>query len=270
VKKITVLTLAYLCLAAAAAWSQDAMDFYNRGLQSSLANKRIEYFSKAIQLNPNLAEAYEKRAIHYYYQRKFDNAINDYTKVIEFKPRWVAAYRMRGLAYLKKEQGGWIKGEIDSLRSYFSKQELPNSRESLEKAIQDFSHAIELDPKLANAYSHRAEAYRLRGMIDEALRDCTKAIQLRGDRQSTSNAYATKAMIHRKLGQNELAEADFRKSDELNPRFYVFGFFMPRYFGNTASLESVSRAGLLSIIILAVIVVCGLTLRAPKKETKLD
>ena len=43
------------------AWGQDAIYFYNRGLESSMANKRIEYFTKAIQLNPNLAEAYEKR-----------------------------------------------------------------------------------------------------------------------------------------------------------------------------------------------------------------
>ena len=64
-EKIIVATLVCLFLAATSAWSQDDIELYNRGLKSSLAYKKIDYFTKAIQLNPNLAEAYEKRAIHY-------------------------------------------------------------------------------------------------------------------------------------------------------------------------------------------------------------
>ncbi|MES0446194.1 MAG: tetratricopeptide repeat protein [Desulfobacterales bacterium] len=43
--------------------------------------------------------------------------------------------------------------------------------EPLERAIDDFSRAIELDPQLASAYSNLAEAYRIKWMIEEALRD---------------------------------------------------------------------------------------------------
>jgi tetratricopeptide (TPR) repeat protein len=100
VKTIIVATLAYLCLAFTAAWGQSAIEFYNHGLESSLADKKIEYFTKAIQLNPNLAEAYDKRAIHYYFQWKLDKAIQDYTRVIELKPKGVNAYLMRGLAFI--------------------------------------------------------------------------------------------------------------------------------------------------------------------------
>ncbi len=265
-KRIVVATLAYLALTATTGWSQDARDFYNRGLESSLADKRIEYFSKAIQLDPNLAAAYEKRALHYYYQRKYDKAINDYSKFIEFKPLDAAAYRMRGLTYLKKEKGGWIKAEIDSLRSYFSKQGLPRSGALLENAIEDFSEAIELDPKLASAYSYRAEAYRLMGITKEALRDSAVAIKLGGDSLSIASAHATRAKIYWQLGQHELSEAEFNRAMELNPRFYVFGFFVLRYFDNMPSLESVHWVGLLGIITVAFVLIFQLTLRAPKKE----
>ena len=61
-KQLIAATLVCLCLGAAAAWGQNAIEFYNLGLKSSLAYKKIEYFTKATQLNPNLAEAYEKRA----------------------------------------------------------------------------------------------------------------------------------------------------------------------------------------------------------------
>ena len=266
--KILFAALAYLSLTATASWSQDAMDFYNRGLDSSRANKRIEYFSKAIELNPNLAAAYEKRALHYYYQRKYDKAINDYSKFIELKPLEAAAYLMRGLTYLKKERGGWIKAEIDSLRSYFSTQGLPRSGVLLVSAIEDFSQAIELDPKLASAYSYRAEAYRFMGMTKEALHDSMVAINLGGDSLSIASAHATRAKIYGQRGQHELAEAEFRKSMELNPRFYVFGFFLLRYFDDIPSLESVHWFGLVGIIVVAFVFIFQVTLRRPKKGVR--
>ena len=108
-KKIIIAIIAYLCLAATAAWSQDDIEFYNRGLKSSLAYKKIDCFTKAIQLNPNMAEAYEKRAMHYYFQRRFNRAIQDYTKVIELKPHRVDAYLMLGRAYLRKKKARELK-----------------------------------------------------------------------------------------------------------------------------------------------------------------
>jgi tetratricopeptide (TPR) repeat protein len=264
-KKILFVALAYLSLTVTAGWSQDAMDYYNRGLESSLAYKRIEYFSKAIELNPNLASAYEKRALHYYYQRKYDKAINDYSKLIEFNPLEPAVYMMRGLTYLKKERGGWITAELDSLRSHFSKQGLPRSGELLYRAIEDLSQAIELDSKLASAYSYRAEAYRFMGMTKEALRDSRVAIDLGGDSLSIASAHATRAKIYGYRGQHELAQAEFRKAMELNPRFYVFGFFLLRYFDDIPSLEAVHWLGLVGIIVVAFVLIFQVTLRRPKR-----
>ena len=85
VKKTIVFSVIYLCLAATAATGQDAMEFYNRGVKSSLSYKKIEFFTKALQIDPNLAEAYTERAIHYYFQEHFDRAIEDYSRVREIK-----------------------------------------------------------------------------------------------------------------------------------------------------------------------------------------
>jgi tetratricopeptide (TPR) repeat protein len=120
-KKILFAILTYMMVTTSAAWAQDAMHFYKLGIDSSLANRKIHYFTKALELNPNLVEAYEKRAIHYYFQQRFDNAIHDYTKVIELKPEGPEAYLMLGSTHLKKEE--------------------------LEPAIKNLTRAIELDPK---------------------------------------------------------------------------------------------------------------------------
>jgi tetratricopeptide (TPR) repeat protein len=203
-------------------------------LESSLANRRVGYFTKAVELNPNLVEAYEKRAIHYYFQRRYDKAIQDYTKVIELKPDGSEAYRMRGSAHLKKEE--------------------------LQLAIDNLNRAIELDPRAASAYGFRAEAYRLSGMATEAVRDSTEAIGLRGDERTTATAYRTRAKALLELGREEESDADFNKSVELDPRYVLI-----RYLASTSSLKGVRRMGLIGIIAICFVGIFQLTMRAPQK-----
>jgi tetratricopeptide (TPR) repeat protein len=237
-KRMLFALIAYMMVTTSAAWAQDAMYFYKRGVESSLANRKINYFTKAVELNSNLVEAYEKRAIHYYFQRRYDKAIKDYTKVIELKPDGAEAYRMRGSAYLKKG--------------------VP------EPAIEDLSRAIKLSPKMAIAYGDRAEAYRLAGMAVEAVHDSTMAIDLRGDDRTTAKAYATRAKAHLQLGHEEQSNSDFDKSVQLDPRYVLI-----RYLAGSTNLEGVRRMGLMGIIAICFVGIFQLSLRAPKKRSKL-
>jgi tetratricopeptide (TPR) repeat protein len=272
IKKIISVILAYVCLAIAPALGQDAMDFYNRGLKSSLTYKKIEYFTKALQMNPNLVKVYEKRAIQYYFRRWFDNAIQDYTKVVELNPHNADAYFMLGRSYLWKGKGLGIKGEFSNMMSNIGKQKIPEYRKLLDRAIESFSRAIELDPQLTSAYSYRAVAYRIKGMTREALSDSNIAIGLQGDNRSIAKAYATRARVYQQMGFHELSKADFRKSIELDP--YAADFpplhvpLIDPGFGNTSSPKPVGRMGLLGIIILIFVVIFKMTLPAPKKRDK--
>jgi len=236
--KIKVLGI-FVCfwLSAAVAWGNSALDYYNLGLKSSITSRRIDYFNKALQLNPNLAEAYEKRAIHYYFQRRYERAIEDYTRVIALWPNRLDAYRIRGMSFLRN-------GEFD-------------------EAINDFDRALELDPKLVSAYSYRAEAYRLKGMTENAIRDASTAIGLRGDLRVIANAYSTRAKTYQELGRDDLAEADFKKSYELDPRFAIL-----RYFYGTFRLEDVRRMGLVGIIGLLFVGIFRLGFPVPRKNSE--
>ena len=65
-------------------------------------DRAIESFTKAIELNPNYAEAYNNRGNAYRDDGNFDRAIADYTKAIELKPNFVEAYNHRDDAYYAK------------------------------------------------------------------------------------------------------------------------------------------------------------------------
>lgn len=259
----------FLLLPAAAAWGQNAREWYNRGLKSSLAHKKIEHFTKAVQLNPNLVEAYEQRAVHYYFQGRLDQAIQDYTSILNLKPHAANAYLMRGLACLKKAHGEGLMPEINRLGLHIGKFGVPESEELLLTAIEDFSRAIDLDPRLASAYAYRAEVYRIRGMTDESMRDCNRAIELRGNPQSTARAYAIRAGIYRQLHQDKRSEADLRNSVALDPYTPDYPpLHVPLISQNAptnANLKAVGRLGLFGILVLAFVVVFRLSLKPPDK-----
>ena len=47
-----------------------------------------------------------------------------------------------------------------------------------ERAVADFSKALDIDPRLAKAYYNRAAAYRAKSEIDRAIADYSKAIEV--------------------------------------------------------------------------------------------
>ncbi|WP_044034478.1 tetratricopeptide repeat protein, partial [Microcystis aeruginosa] len=54
-------------------------------------------YSKAIELNPNFAEAYNNRGVLYSYQQKYELALADFNKAIEINPNSADAYYNRGI-----------------------------------------------------------------------------------------------------------------------------------------------------------------------------
>ncbi|MFC1811631.1 tetratricopeptide repeat protein [Thermodesulfobacteriota bacterium] len=269
-KKIFALSLIYFFMTAAAARADEAMEYYNRALNSSLAYKKIEYYTKALQLNPDLTEAYEGRGIEHFFQRRFDKAIQDYNRVIASKPSDANAFLMRGAAYLKQEKGGGYRTEFKNLVSHYTKRRRFETNEMLDRGIDDLNNAIQLNPDLASAYSYRAEAYRLKGMLEAALHDAAMAIRLGGNSRSAARAYATRSKVYVKLGRNTLSEADYKRSIALSPYTPDFPplnvpiLFFDTY--DTAHLKSAGWFGLLGIIVLTFVVVFKLTIPAPNKK----
>jgi tetratricopeptide (TPR) repeat protein len=83
-----------------------------------------------------------------------------------------------------------------------------------DRAIADFTQAIQLSPKYTQAYNNRGVAYFERGDIDRAIADYTQAIELDPKfalaYNNRSNAYGVKGDIDRAI-------ADFAQAAKLNP-----------------------------------------------------
>lgn len=58
-QKKVVCFLIFLMLSTLPVHGENAMDFFNLGLKSTVTRTKIKYFSKALELDPMLAKAYE-------------------------------------------------------------------------------------------------------------------------------------------------------------------------------------------------------------------
>ncbi len=237
--------ISYMLLIACTAWGQDAMQFYDLGIKSSMTQRKIDYFTKALELDPNLSAAYEKRGVLYYFQENYPETIQDFQKVAYLKPFNSEAYVMLGLAFMK--QG------------------------SLGEAIANLSRAIELDAHGAGAYSYRSEAFRLNGMLEEAIQDSTRAIKLGGSGPTIGRDYTTRSKAYRELGHNELADADFKKALKLDPDYYMYSMLtstelLASWAGESSRLESVGWMGAALIVALVFVVIFKLALAVPRKD----
>ena len=106
-------------------------------IESGDYQRTIKNYKKAIEINPNYANAYYNRGNAYYKLGDFCSAIKDFDKVIELAPQDADAYSIRGLAYAK-------------LGDY-------------QMAIKDCDEAIKINPNNASVYYDKACLFSIMG-----------------------------------------------------------------------------------------------------------
>ena len=121
-------------------------------------------FNKAIRLNPDYIEAYYERGMLRYENSNYHQAIEDFTKVIEFKPE-DDLYKKRGIAYYEEFQ--------------------------FDKAIDDYTYIIGRNEyeRMHIIYYNRALSYERINQNELAIQDCTEALKLKLDFYQAQDLY---------------------------------------------------------------------------------
>jgi tetratricopeptide (TPR) repeat protein len=171
--------------------SKEAKSYFDRGLayyKTGQYDEAISEYTKVIEINPKVAEAYGNRGLAYGRKGQYDLAIADFNKAIEINPKVAEVYGNRAIAYGRKGQH--------------------------DLAIADFNKVIEINPRDAIAYGSRGIAYRTKGQHDLAIADFNKAIEIN---PRDAIAYRNRGIAYGMKGQHDLAIADFNKAIEINP-----------------------------------------------------
>ncbi|MDB3929734.1 tetratricopeptide repeat protein [Paracoccaceae bacterium] len=111
------------------------------GLQN--ADKTIESYQKALQLNPNHTDAYNNMGMALYDQGRFEEAVESYQKAVKLEPSFADAHYNLGNAL--------------------------NQTGDLKKAIESYRASLEINPNDAEAYYNMGNALRDKGDLDQAV-----------------------------------------------------------------------------------------------------
>ena len=182
----------------------------------------IEHYTEAIELKPDLDDAYNNRGNAYYEKEELDKAIRDYNTAIKLNPDDASTYNNRGSAYDEKgeldkairDYTEAIKRKPDYADPYNNRGVTYNKKGELDKAIRDYTEAIKRKPDYAEAYKNRGTAYALKGEFDNAIRDYNTAIKLKPD---LAEAYNNRGVSYSKKGEFDNAIKDFDKVIQVQP-----------------------------------------------------
>lgn len=127
--------------------------------------RAMPVFDQVIELDPTLHRGYLRRGLGHLARQEPDRAIADFNHIIDKLAKPVLNW---GPTF-----GAYVDAFVNRGNAHMMKREF-------QKAIADYSEGIRLEPKLAPAYEHRAEAYRTIGDGDKAKRDERTAKELQG------------------------------------------------------------------------------------------
>ena len=190
---IVMVALIGFCIFAPMVSAETAEEWFDKGViyfRLEEYQKAIECFDKAIERDPNDADAYILRGLAYHGLEQYERAIEDYDKAIELDPNDAVPYYIRGNAY------------------YYLKQ--------YERAIEDSDKAIGLDPNDAYAYYIRGVAYANLKQYERAIEDFDKAI---ARDPNDASAYYKRGNAYDELNQHERAIEDYGKAIARDPNF---------------------------------------------------
>lgn len=205
-------------------------------------DKAIEDLDKAIALNPDYNQPYIARGLCYFMMGRYDNAIEDYSKAINLDPENSLVYISRGFAFRRKDQHdraivdlqracdlGYKPGCEDLKELYettAAKTSAGNNEagdcvrkgikflrnKQFDRAIEEFTTAIKLQPEEVLAYHKRGVAYRKKAEYEKSIEDFSAAIAIN---PNIAAIYYSRGVAYNKQGQMEKARADFKVACDL-------------------------------------------------------
>jgi TonB family protein len=191
-------TKQYSCTIAGLPEPENSKEYLDRGYKHYQDNDykndpgdcALGACAEAIRLDPQNADAYYCRAMMLRDKGERDKALADIDEAIKLKGDKAQFYNLRGVLYGDKNM--------------------------YEKGLADLNRQIELMGSDATHYDYarRGDFYYELDKPEEAIKDYTKAIELKPDYQYH---YSDRASAYEKLGKKDLAEADKLKASELEP-----------------------------------------------------
>lgn len=190
--------------------------YYRRAMAYEMLDRSshaMADYLKAIELNPrhfkameSLGGMYERDGIH------FGEAISLYTRARALDPRpewkenlavWIAMLESRGREERSSPVASWHLGNKKAQNG------------DLKDALAHYTKAVQIDPKMFQAFHSRALVRVRMGDIPGALQDLDEAVELC---PTLRGALVLRGLVRERMGDRTKALLDFRRATRVDPR----------------------------------------------------
>ena len=186
----------------------------------------------AIPFNSNTRnpEYFQSQALAAFEEGDFDRAIEFCNLVIELAPDLAVelnpilamVYNDRGNVYAdQREYDRAIADYSEALQrnpdyevAYNNRGVAYANQGEYDRAIADYSKALQCIPEYAIAYNNRGDAYANQGDYDQAIADYSEALRLGPEDAET---YKSRGDLYFRIGQRDRAIADYSEALRINP-----------------------------------------------------
>ena len=185
--------------------------------------------SLCLERNPFLVQAYYARGIARQSQEKYDEAITDYQKGLEFKREDRQMLVNMAVAYIQKKDYKGAEKTFDVLMAahpkyamnYLTRGAMYLEKGDTVKALADYNQAIEMDPYYAPAYGNRAILLYQTHEMKDALADLNEAIRL--DTRE-GGYYINRGLVRYQMNDLRGAMADYDQVINMDSRNLIARF----------------------------------------------
>jgi tetratricopeptide (TPR) repeat protein len=182
-------------------------------LQIGRSQEAIEDCQEALKIDPEYDEAILTLAHAYHLQKKYDDAIAGYDRLIQLNSRDARPHVNLGDIYLKLKD--------------------------FDRAISHLQQAIELDPEMSSrTHNLLGSAYLEKKMLEEAESEITKAMELR---PRIPDAHYFLALLYEEKKDFHRAVEEYKKEIELHPAAYPAHYNLALLYGKMGLIQEQIR-----------------------------
>jgi tetratricopeptide (TPR) repeat protein len=201
-------------------------DIFWQQIQTTLGRIPIpEELRRASELDPEGWEENDRlgRALHAKGQQ--EEACEAFTRAIRNAPM-----TSRGPIYAARGVARQALGDLEGARTdfthaidlnprltsaYSNRARVRKELGDLDGALADFDRAIEIDPQNAIIFNNRSDLQRRRNDLDSALADANRALEIEPD---FTHALLSRSLAYKKKGEPQKSLADLQRTIALDPR----------------------------------------------------
>ncbi len=209
--------------------------YNNRGVAYQKADRIKEALADldhAISLDGKSQKSYYNRGLIHYDAGHLDEALGDFTNAIVRDPNNPTLFEIRRRTYKRMKRFAEAQADASKIKQllqlsalnarimrnpkdadlYLERGKYFAGTEDDKNALPNFDRALQLNPKLADAYLGRAGVRLRRGETDLAIKDCNDALQI----QQGYEGFSLRGDAYLKAGDYPNAIADYERCKRLD------------------------------------------------------